>query len=125
MKKKYNENFQEYTNMEKETRQLQSQIQELTTMTSGVVKMTNELQSELGKNDTSLKNYHEDQMIYVGQLVKKGLELNVTQNKIEELKQAIETEETFVKEMQAREQMLIVQINFLMTISAKMARTAS
>lgn len=94
-------------------------------MTSGVVKMTNELQSELGKNDTSLKNYHEDQMIYVGQLVKKGLELNVTQNKIEELKQAIETEETFVKEMQAREQMLIVQINFLMTISAKMARTAS
>lgn len=64
-------------------------------------------------------------MIYVGQLVKKGLELNMTQQKIEELKQAIETEETFVKEMQAREAMLIVQINFLMTISAKMARTAS
>ena len=64
-------------------------------------------------------------MIYVGQLVKKGLDLNERQIKIQELQQLIETEETFVKEMQAREAMLIVQINFLMTISAKMARTAS
>jgi len=64
-------------------------------------------------------------MIYVGQLVKKGLDLNVRTNRITELQQSIETEETFVKEMQAREAMLIVQINFLMTIRAKMARTAS
>ena len=64
-------------------------------------------------------------MIYVGQLVKKGLDLNVRQARIDELKGQIETEETFVKEMQAREAMLIVQINFLMTIRAKMARTAS
>lgn len=66
VKKKYNDFFQEFTNNEKETRQLQSQIQELTTMTSGVVKMTNELQSELAKHEHSLKNYQEDQMIYVG-----------------------------------------------------------
>ena len=125
VKKKYNDYFQEHTNMEKETRQLQSQMQELTTMTSGVVKMTNELASEEGKLVHSLQNYQEDQMIYVGQLVKKGLDLNVRTNRITELQQQIETEETFVKEMQAREAMLIVQINFLMTIRAKMARTAS
>ena len=47
-------------------------------------------------------------MIYVGQLVKKGLDLNERQIKIQELQQLIETEETFVKEMQAREAMLIV-----------------
>ena len=35
-------------------------------MTGGVVKMTNELQSELVKHEHSLKNYQEDQMIYVG-----------------------------------------------------------
>ena len=48
-------------------------------MTSGVVNMTNELQSELTKHENSLTNYQEDQMIYVGQLVKKGLELNIKQ----------------------------------------------
>ena len=94
-------------------------------MTSGVIKMTNELTSELAKLDHSLTNYKEDQMIYVGQLVKKGLDLNVRQNRIEELKKQIELEESFVADMQAREAMLIVQINFLMTIRAKMARTAS
>ena len=46
--------------MEKETRQIQSQMQELTTMTSGVVKMTNELASEEGKLVHSLQNYQED-----------------------------------------------------------------
>ena len=35
-------------------------------MTSGVIKMTNELTSELAKLDASLNNYKEDQMIYVG-----------------------------------------------------------
>ena len=59
-KKQYNESFQRFTNNEKETRQLQSQIQELTTMTSGVIKMTNELTSELAKLDHSLTNYKED-----------------------------------------------------------------
>ena len=94
-------------------------------MTDGVVKMTNELSSEQGKLENNLQNYQEDQMIYVGQLVKKGLDLNVRQSRIAELQEQIKTEETFVTEMQAREQMLIVQINFLMTIRAKMARTAS
>ncbi len=47
-------------------------------------------------------------MIYVGQLVKKGLQLNITQQKIDELKKSIELEESFVTDMQAREAMLIV-----------------
>lgn len=54
-------------------------------MTSGVDKNTNELESELGKLQHSLQNYQEDQMIYVGQLVKKGLDLNVSQQRISEL----------------------------------------
>jgi len=80
----------------------------LTTMSSGVVKMTNELGSEQNKLEHSLNNYQEDQMIYVGQLVKKGLDLNVKKHRIDDLQSQIETEEQFVKEMQAREAMLIV-----------------
>ena len=82
IKKKYNDSFQELTNHEKEIRSLQSQLQELNNLISGVVKDTNERQSELSKQEHSLQNYKEDQMIYVGQLVKKGLELNVNQTNI-------------------------------------------
>lgn len=56
-------------------------------MTDGVVKMTNELSSEQGKLENNLQNYQEDQMIYVGQLVKKGLDLNVRQSRIAELQE--------------------------------------
>ena len=54
-------------------------------MSDGVVKMTNELSSEQTKLENNLQNYQEDQMIYVGQLVKKGLDLNVRQSRIAEL----------------------------------------
>ena len=56
-------------------------------MTDGVVKMTNELSSEQTKLENNLQNYQEDQMIYVGQLVKKGLDLNVRQSRIAELQE--------------------------------------
>lgn len=60
MRKRFNDAYQGWTSADKETRQLQSQIQELTTMTSGVIKMTNELTSELAKLEASLNNYKED-----------------------------------------------------------------
>ena len=63
VKKKYNDAFQEFTNMEKETRALQTQIQELTMMCSGVVKMTNELHNEYKKLNQQVTNLQEEQMI--------------------------------------------------------------
>ena len=66
VKKKTNELFQQQATAEKDSRALQSQIKELTTMTSGVVKMTNELNSEKVKLDHQLTNFNEEQQIYVG-----------------------------------------------------------
>ena len=60
IKKKYNDSFQEFTNHEKEIRSQNSSLQELNNMTSGVVKNTNELSSELVKHEHSLQNYIED-----------------------------------------------------------------
>jgi hypothetical protein len=43
-------------------------------MDSGVIKLTNELMSEHKKYEETKRNLHEEQQIFVGQLVKKGLE---------------------------------------------------
>ena len=72
--KEINDKFQQFTNAEKEARAVQSQILELATMDSGVVKLTNELLSEHKKYEDTKRNLHEEQQIFVGQLVKKGLE---------------------------------------------------
>ena len=125
VKKKTNELFQQQNSADKEIRALQSQIKELTTMTSGVVKMTNELNSEKGKLEHQLTNFNEEQQIYVGQLVRKGLEDQATQEKLTSVVDAIKNEEETVRELKSKEVMLLVQINFLTTIKEKMARTAS
>ena len=125
VKKKTNELFQQQATAEKDSRALQSQIKELTTMTSGVVKMTNELNSEKVKLDHQLTNFNEEQQIYVGQLVRKGLEDQATQEKLTSVIDAIKNEEETVRELKSKEVMLLVQINFLTTIKEKMARTAS
>ena len=43
-------------------------------MDGGVVKLNNELLSEYKKYEEKKKELHEEQQIFVGQLVKKGLE---------------------------------------------------
>ena len=94
-------------------------------MESGVQKMTNEYRSELAKLEQQLQNFAEEQQIYVGQLVKKGLEEGATQEKLAQTIDAIKNEEETVRELKVKEVMLLVQINFLTTIKEKMARTAS
>ena len=74
VQKEINEKFQKFTNSEKDARSIQSQILELQTMDSGVIKLTNELISEHRKYEETKRNLHEEQQIFVGQLVKKGLE---------------------------------------------------
>ena len=94
-------------------------------MESGVVKMTNEFKSEMAKLDTQLQNFTEEQQIYVGQLVRKGLEDNATTEKLNRVIDNIKSEEEAVTNLKEKEVMLQVQINFLTTIKEKMARTAS
>ena len=66
MTKEINDKFQQFTNAEKEARAVQSQILELQTMDSGVVKLTNELLSEHKKYEDTKRNLHEEQQIFVG-----------------------------------------------------------
>ena len=94
-------------------------------MESGVVKMTNEYRSEMAKLDSALQNFTEEQQIYVGQLVRKGLEDNATTEKLNRVIDNIKSEEEAVTNLKEKEVMLQVQINFLTTIKEKMARTAS
>ena len=61
----------------------------------------------------------------MGQLVRRGLEKNAIEADIQNEQQAINDQEAIVKELQAKEAILIVQIKFLQTIKEKMARTAS
>ena len=94
-------------------------------MDSGVIKRTNESISELKKYEETKRNLHEEQQIFVGQLVKKGLEERTLLGQIKSIKELITAEEEKVTELQNHESQLIVQIKFLQTIREKMARTAS
>ena len=94
-------------------------------MDSGVIKRTNESISELKKYEETKRNLHEEQQIFVGQLVKKGLEERTLLGQIKSIKELITAEEEKVTELQNHESQLIVQIKFLQTIREKMARTPS
>ena len=77
-------------------------------MDSGVVKLTNELLSEHKKYEDAKRNLHEEQQIFVGQLVKKGLEDRTLQGQIKSIKELITAEEEKVTELQNHESQLIV-----------------
>ena len=61
-------------------------------MDSGVIKRTNESISELKKYEETKRNLHEEQQIFVGQLVKKGLEERTLLGQIKSIKELITAE---------------------------------
>ena len=67
----------------------------------------------------------DEQKIFVGQLVKKGLEEKNMQAKIMKNKSDIVQHEKQVQQFQEEENKWIEEIKFLSTIREKMARTAS
>lgn len=68
-------------------------------MDSGVIKRTNESISELKKYEETKRNLHEEQQIFVGQLVKKGLEERTLLGQIKSIKELITAEEEKVTEL--------------------------
>lgn len=68
-------------------------------MDSGVIKLTNELMSEHKKYEETKRNLHEEQQIFVGQLVKKGLEERTLLGQIKSIKELIAAEEDKVTEL--------------------------
>ena len=79
-------------------------------------------QEGLGGHKTALE---EEQKIFMGQLVKKGMEERNMQAKILKLKTDIVQHEKQVQQFQEEENKWIEEIKFLSTIREKMARTAS
>lgn len=67
----------------------------------------------------------DEQHIFVGQLVKKGLDDKVAETKKLKLEKDIEAFKHSVKQYLEEENKLIIEIKFLSTIREKMARTAS
>ena len=107
-KKEFNEFDKVRKQQEELARGLQSDIQGIVTMDSGYVKMTNELRSEMSKLETQKTNLEEEQQIYVGQLVRKGLEFNATKDKLAQLDIEIRNEKQIVKDLQTKESILTV-----------------
>ena len=67
----------------------------------------------------------DEQHIFVGQLVKKGLDDKVADTKKLKLDQDISSFKANVREYLEEENKLVIEIKFLSTIREKMARTAS
>lgn len=77
------------------------------------------------KYQGTFNNLMEEQQIFCGQLVKKGLEDKGVQAKILALKNSIATFESQVQSYNLAESKFTEEIKFLSTIREKMARTAS
>ena len=71
------------------------------------------------------RNLSEEQQIFIGQLVKKGIEHKSTEAKIATLKEDIESSKKQVTSFQQAVASCVEEIGFLSTIREKMARTAS
>ena len=84
-----------------------------------------ELLRDREKYQTTFNNLMEEQQIFCGQLVKKGLEDKGVQAKVLALKNSISTFESQVQSYNLAESKFTEEIKFLSTIREKMARTAS
>jgi hypothetical protein len=92
------------------------------TVVANLLKEKKKEQEGLGGHKTALD---EEQKIFVGQLVKKGLEEKNMEAKIMKLKGDIVQHEKQVQQFQEEENKWVEEIKFLSTIREKMARTAS
>lgn len=114
-----------YKKIEYENNNLTNGIKELDTQISTTNKFLEEKKKEAESLLVYKKNLEEEQQIFVGQLVKKGLEEKNMQAKIMKLKSDIVQHEKQVQQFQEEENKWVEEIKFLSTIREKMARTAS
>lgn len=111
--------------IETEIKELEEQMQSTEkeqTVVANMLKEKRKEQDGLAGHKTALE---EEQKIFMGQLVKKGMEERNMQAKILKLKTDIVQHEKQVQQFQEEENKWIEEIKFLSTIREKMARTAS
>lgn len=110
---------------EYESANIANNIKELETQTATTGKFLEEKRREAEQLLVYKKNLEEEQQIFVGQLVKKGLEEKNMQAKIMKIRSDILQHEKQVQQFQEEENKWVEEIKFLSTIREKMARTAS
>ena len=94
-------------------------------MLSGTIKQKEEKEAQAKELERETKKLMDEQHIFVGQLVKKGLDDKVADTKKLKLDQDISSFKANVREYLEEENKLVIEIKFLSTIREKMARTAS
>eukprot|EP00347_Sterkiella_histriomuscorum_P000313 403376359 len=114
-----------YKKIEYENTNLINNIKELDTTIHTTHKFLEEKRKEAEQLLVYKKNLEEEQQIFVGQLVKKGLEEKSMQAKIVKIRSDILHHEQDVKKFEEEESKWLEEIKFLSTIREKMARTAS
>ncbi|CDW91529.1 UNKNOWN [Stylonychia lemnae] len=114
-----------YKKIEYENNNLINNIKELETQIANTHKFLDEKKKEAEQLLIYKKNLEEEQQIFVGQLVKKGLEEKNMQAKIVKIRSDILQHEKQVQQFQEEENKWVEEIKFLSTIREKMARTAS
>ncbi len=114
-----------FKKIEYENNNLVNNVKELETQIATTHKFLEEKKKESESLLVYKKNLEEEQQIFVGQLVKKGLEEKNMQAKIMKIRSDIVTHEKQVQAFQEEENKWVEEIKFLSTIREKMARTAS
>lgn len=91
----------------------------------GTTKMVEEKKKESEALEVQQKHLMDEQQIFIGQLVKKGLQDKTMESEKEKLEKDISAHKQQVLEFQEEENKWVEEIKFLSTIREKMARTAS
>ena len=87
--------------------------------------MVEEKKKESEALEIQTKHLMDEQQIFIGQLVKKGLQDKTMESEKEKLEKDISAHKQQVLEFQEEENKWVEEIKFLSTIREKMARTAS
>lgn len=124
-KRKIDEQMSEYKKLTMANQTIVGHIKELETMLSGTTKLKAEKEAQAKELERETKKLMDEQHIFVGQLVKKGLDDKVALTKKMKLEKDIASFKANVREYLEEENKLVIEIKFLSTIREKMARTAS
>lgn len=123
--KQLSEKLRQKVKVEAECKELEGQKAATEKEKTVVANLLKEKKKEMEGLADHKNSLDDEQKIFVGQLVKKGLEEKNMQAKIMKLKGDIVGHEKQVQQFQEEENKWIEEIKFLSTIREKMARTAS
>ena len=125
LSKQVSDKLRSKVKVEAECRELETAMQAMEKEINVVENLLKEKKKEMEGLSGHKGSLDDEQKIFVGQLVKKGLEEKNMQAKIMKLKSDIVQHEKQVQQFQEEENKWIEEIKFLSTIREKMARTAS